>query len=549
MLALALVQLGLLVHAARAKSDTVDEDTYLGAAALLWAHGDQRTNSESPILPKWAFAAAMWQADRAIADAPPAIDAAQRHVLWYGSRARTERVLFAARLTTIAVTVAAGLLLATIALRFGAVAALVSQALWTFSPTVLAAGSLATLDAWVTAAVVLTTWATVRHVERPSLTRAAIVGVAAGLALACKLTALGALGLAVLVVAWSGRRSGGSSTALRHVLVVVAGAVMALWAVYQFRVGPVAYDTGSARVVLVPRAPFPAWIEGAVSQVLHGARGHRSYLFGQTGREGWWWFYLACLALKTTVGAQLLTVLLLAAWWRCRPDRAGRAAEAALLAFPLVLVTAMSLGRTQLGIKYILPAFPGAMLWAGRTFPRLARTWPRGGAWAGGIALLLGAGESLSVHPDYLMFANAWVGGPTNGPRYLIAGDGIGQDQKALGEWQAQNRLDWIYYTHYSGSPEHWGIAYAEPPCEPRRGVYALEAVEVHRPRRIAKGCLDWLTVDPPDTRLGHSIYLYVVDRARAERLRQPPAGPVFWKSGPPDPIPPPGPEPPARLR
>jgi hypothetical protein len=528
----------VLVDVARAKSDTVDEDTYLGAAALLWAHGDQRTNAESPILPKWAFAAAMVQADRAVEAAPRALDAAQRHVLWYGPRERTERVLFAARLTTVAVTVGAGLLVGAIGRRFGAVPAVVSQALWTFSPTVLAAGSLATLDAWVTAAVVVVTWAVVRHVERPHGAWALAVGLACGLALACKLTALGAAGFAVLAVAWSAHRQGRRAAAVGHVVAVMAGAALALWAVYQFRVGPVAYDTASgARVVLSGWAPFPAWIEGALSQVLHGTRGHRSYLFGRTGREGWWWFYVACLAVKTTVGAQLLAVLLLAASWRRRADR-GTAPDAALLAFPAALFGAMSLGRAQLGVKYILPAFPGAMLWAGRAFPRLPLAWPRWGAAAGVVLLALGAAESLRVHPDYLMFANAWVGGPANGPRYFVVGDGIGQDQKALGEWQVANHIEWIYYTRYSGSPEQWGVAYAEPPCEPRRGVYALEAVEVHRPRRVARGCLDWLTAEPPDLRLGHSIYVYVVDRARAERLETPPAGPVFWKSGPPDPSP-----------
>jgi hypothetical protein len=49
--------------------------------------------------------------------------------------------------------------------------------------------------------------------------------------------------------------------------------------------------------------------------------------------------------------------------------------------------------------------------------------------------------------------------------------------------------------------------------------VFALHAVEVHRPWRIGRGCLDWLTVEPPDERLGHSIYVYRVDAARLARL------------------------------
>jgi hypothetical protein len=60
--------------------------------------------------------------------------------------------------------------------------------------------------------------------------------------------------------------------------------------------------------------------------------------------------------------------------------------------------------------------------------------------------------------------------------------------------------------------------------------VYALEAIEVHRPRRIEAGCLDWLTVEPPDERIGYSIYIYRVPRDRAERLRKVPSRVPFWR-------------------
>jgi hypothetical protein len=58
-------------------------------------------------------------------------------------------------------------------------------------------------------------------------------------------------------------------------------------------------------------------------------------------------------------------------------------------------------------------------------------------------------------------------------------------------------------------------------PCEPTEGAYALHAIEVHRPQfGLKPGCIDWLTVEPPDARIGSSIYLYAVDAARIARLR-----------------------------
>jgi hypothetical protein len=196
-----------------------------------------------------------------------------------------------------------------------------------------------------------------------------------------------------------------------------------------------------------------------------------------------------------------------------------------------LLLVVMSTGRTQLGLRYILPAYPLAMLWAGRSFPSLRALGGRWGVMAGALALVAGTAGALRVHPHYLMFFNSWIGGPERGPQYLVIGDDIGQDQRRLADWQAEQGLSSIYYTWYSGRPEYWGIAYSAPPCRPQSGVYALEAIEVHRPRRIEAGCLDWLTVEPPDERIGYSIYIYRVPRERAERLRNVQSRVPFWKT------------------
>ena len=84
-----------------------------------------------------------------------------------------------------------------------------------------------------------------------------------------------------------------------------------------------------------------------------------------------------------------------------------------------------------------------------------------------------------------------------------------------------------------------WGINYRPPSCTPRRGTYALQAVEVHRPRHIEVGCLDWLTVEPPDERIGYSIYIYQVNKDRLARLvASRGTDRPFWRSGsgPPEP-------------
>ena len=542
MVGLCVAQAGLLAHTAWDKSDTIDEPFYLAVSIPQWLHLDLATNCESPALPRWGFGLALRIVDPSLFDES---SGRGRHPLWSRALPETRRNLFAARAATILITLVGGLFLWGAARAFGEGVALVTYSLWCFSPTILANGALATLDAWVAALSCVALWATVRLVRRPTVGSAVVVGIALALAAAAKVTALGLIPVATGVGGWAvwreSRKEGRSW--IRPFLAVVGAATLALlvtlWAVYGFRFGvvdtarPCGKPTGLASHLVGP-LPFAPWFEGLLSQLVHGQRGHLGYLFGEVGASGWWWFYIAALALKTTVGAQALAGLRLAAWVKSPPRRAELATDAVILAFPLLLVVVMSVGKAQNGIKYILPAFPFAMLWAGRALPDLKRAFGRRGVAAGGIALLAGILESVAVHPHHLMFFNLWAGGPKGGPRYFVSGDDWGQDQRRLGEWQATAKPWRLFYTYYNGDPAHWGITYEPPSCEPQPGFYALHAVEVHRPKRIRPGCLDWLTVEPPDARLGYSIYLYQVNKPRIERLRaERDTMAPFWRSGP----------------
>lgn len=537
------LQTALLARTAWDKSDTADEPVYLAAAVGQWLHGDLTSNCESPALPKWGFALALRASDPTLFD----LSVRQgRHPLWSRPLPQTRRNLFAARLTTLIVTLAGGLCVWLLAGRFGRGAALVALSLWVCSPSVLAHGSLATLDAWAAACTAAAAWAGVRFYERPSLPRAFLAGACVALAAACKVTTLGlapllALGFAVAL--WRrGALEVGTRARLRRLFgawaALAAGFVLTLWVVYGCRLARVQTDllcgepvVGFGQHVFGP-LPFAPWIEGLLVQVLHGRQGHRSYLFGEVRFDGWWWFYLAALALKTTLGAQGLVLLRLALAWRRRPTPREWLLDLALLAFPLLLLVVMSAGRAQNGIKYLLPAFPLAIVWCARVWPLAGAALGRSGLVIAIVCLTAGAAESLRVHPHHLMFFNLWAGGPEGGPRYLIHGDDWGQDQRRLAEWQRDERPWRLFYTFYAGEPFHWGVSYRNPPCEPTPGYYALQAVEVHRPRRIAPGCLDWLTVEEPDARLGYSIYLYLVTRARIARLLEE-RGHVrpFWSS------------------
>lgn len=535
-LLLALTQAILLAHVAWDKSDTADEGTHLAAAARLWASGDFRYNCEAPVLPKWGFALALRIADPSLSNAPA------RWRLWDRPAPEMRRILFAARLATILVIAGGGLLLWSAARRFGAWPAFLTHALWSFSPTVLANGSLATLDGWSAALMCGVIWAGVRMVERPGAIRAGVLGAFCAGAVASKVTTLGVLPVALAVMAWAWRRRGApaapTGAPLTTSLLAFFGTlIVVLWALYGFTVGgvdmarPCRHGPEGSPTAVGP-VPFPAWLEGILFQWRHGAAGHPSYLFGEVRSTGWWWFYLACLALKVTVGAQALAVVRAGATVVRPPPRSAFWIDVALLAYPLLLLVAMSAGRHQANVMFLLPAFPFAMMWVGRGVADVHRAFGAAGRVLVVGFLLLGVLESLRVHPHYLMFFNVWAGGPTGGPRYLIHREDWGQDVRRLAEWQRREGIARVFYARYLTRADRWGVVYEGVPCEPRAGVYALHAVEVHRNYSLKRGCVDWLTVEPPDERIGYSIYIYRVDEERMARLQAERGTPTpFWRS------------------
>jgi hypothetical protein len=220
---------------------------------------------------------------------------------------------------------------------------------------------------------------------------------------------------------------------------------------------------------------------------------------------------------------------------RRRRAIASLAVDAGLLAFPAILIVCMSLGRHQANISFLLPALPFVAVWLGRSVDSVTRVFGTAGRTVFVALLALSLVEGLRVHPNYLMFYNVWAGGPEGGPRYLIHREDWGQDKRRLAEWQRAHGVERLFYAPYGPHAEEWGITWDPVPCEPHPGVYALHAVEVHRPQfALHPGCIDWLTVEPPDERIGYSIYLYDVDEARIRRLRAGPHEHVFWRSGAP---------------
>jgi len=378
-----------------------------------------------------------------------------------------------------------------------------SLTLWSFCPNVLAHGRLVTGDASSASIGVAATYLFWRYQRRPTWDRAALAGLALGLAELTKFSLILLYGLwpalAVLRVVLEGRgglrpgRVAGQWALILGLSVLVIDAGYAFEGVgqklgsFEFAsrslTGPVPpgmarpdsendllagawrYRVNRFRGTILAGLPVPlprhyllgfdeqkVETEGVPAYFFNPGlprddtqtTGYSVYLDGVLRQSGWWYYYLATLAYKVPEGTWVLVGLSAAVLVGSRRSRARTWDEVAVLAIPVGVLAAMSLlTDICLGLRYILPIFPYAFIAAGKVAP-----WVGGMSGARrkfGMAVVAGclAGNLASVaaiHPHYLSYFNAVSGGADRGSEHLIDSNlDWGQDLVTLGRWLRAN--------------------------------------------------------------------------------------------------------------
>jgi 4-amino-4-deoxy-L-arabinose transferase-like glycosyltransferase len=378
-----------------------------------------------------------------------------------------------------------------------------SLALWCLCPNILAHARLVTTDVGATSLGVLATWLFWRYAKAPTRGRAVLAGLALGLAVLAKFSNLLLFGVWPLIWAacwlaagaearWSRLRRG-----VRHGLIVVGVALLAINAGYLFEgtgkpLGSYEFASGTLTRPRPPGtrvpasgnellnlawrfrvnrfrdtllgalpAPLPApFLNGFDLQKLDAegipkrfvdpdapegeTTGYPVYLDGELRSQGWRSYYLRTLLYKVPEGTWFLGLLALGALVTSRRGRASWADEVAVLAVPAAVLVAMTFGTDiNLGLRYILPAFPYVYVAMGRLAPwatglvGIDRGVGRGAIAAGLIGL---AAATAAIHPHYLSYFNELSGGPANGSEHLIDSNlDWGQDLVNLRDWLKAN--------------------------------------------------------------------------------------------------------------
>jgi len=476
-----------------------DEPYHILAGYSYWQAGVYGVNPEHPPLAKLVGAFPLLfmhlKAPRVGTDDFKVTATIQGRALVYGNDA--DAILLRARLAEAGV----GLLLVLLQFEagyqmFGAGVAWISPVLAVFEPNLLAHSTVVATDFAFTCFYLAAVYALWRVAERPTFLRLAGCGVATGLALASKHSALLLFPtlalLAAVEIAFRLKSAGQNGSAPRPVLgreirawvgrlVVIYGlALLVLWGFYAFHYrarpdglalwqsvpsyashmkGPVArwLVTSAARYKLLPES----YLFGLVDVLLITAGPRLSYLLGHLYPRAVWYYFPVAFVIKSTLGFLALLILGLATIKEWSGECYRKAAY--ILVPPAVLMGVALTAGTNMGIRHVLPIYPFLILAAAAGAWVLVRRHP---AWAIAVAALVAFHLASSLHalPDYLAYSNELFGGTSR--TYLSLSDSNvdwGQGLRETAQYLERRNIKdcWLAY---SGTADP---AYYHLPCKP----------------------------------------------------------------------------------
>jgi hypothetical protein len=452
-LLLAIFSAQIWVHITRTTA-TSDEPVHILAGYRYWQCGDFAINPEHPPLLKFLATLPLRSRQLLEPDWPCGSRASQKvEVAFAGAqllaRNGMDGILIPTRLAAASLSLLLAVLVYLLATEmFGRMVALVALAILVCEPTLIGHGSLVTTDMALTTTMLLAVSAFYYYGQRRGPARLLASGVAVGVMLAAKhsaivmLPVLFVLMLADEVLARRGtpdapRRAGYGvvrvGLAYCAVLLVALGI---LWGAYGFRYyalpgathdtlaladlfgadRPEGAQSSSEKLIrLVHRARvFPeSYTFGLADIVASGQR--PMYLLGAVYPTGRWFYFPVAFTIKSSIAVLLLLplALLTRTLYRTHPR------QMLFLLLPSLAYFGVSLtAGLNIGVRHLLPVYPLFIIVAAAG----ACWWSRRHRWClYGLVTLLAfhAVTALRTAPSYLGFANDLWGGTRNTYRLL----------------------------------------------------------------------------------------------------------------------------------
>lgn len=412
------------------------------------------------------------------------------------------------------------------------------------TPPILGHAMVAALDIPGAALCTLAFYFLLRWFERPGLKVGFALGIAAGLAIGTKLSALPFIGL--VGVLWAGiwlfsgpkleLKARLKSKRLWLGAPLIAGLALFIATMcygFSFKYladsqhpknGAIDYVVGASGIThdvaytIAEYVPLPVGVERLITSIQqlnnHNKAGHQSYLLGKLSKKGFWYFYLVAIGVKTPIPLLIMSVAgfgYLA--WRARTQGWMYAAPAT--AFVALLVFCSAYSHINIGLRHVFVLYPPMAIVAAVVTLAI---WRRYKEWAPRAVIVALLGWQLSGlwtdYPDYLAYFNAFAG---NKPEHVLIDSDLdwGQDLRRL-----ETRLNELHVAKfgfvYRGTAdvigEHLPGVWMVQPFTPATGWVAAS---LYAKTIVWDGkAYDWLNRYKPLERIGKSIDLYYIPEA-----------------------------------
>lgn len=463
-----------------------------------------------------------------------------------------ERNLALARTGILPFFVIASLVVALWAKKLGGMGvSLLSTLLFTTLPPVLAHAGNATLDMACTAFVVAALFSLTIWLNRPSLFHSLVLGVAIGLAILSKFSAIFFLLAAggLITILWitrslrqrsaENRATPGNMRRVTASAIALLACALTIWAAYRFSLGTIVTPERRpySRVDQIvgaeggihdiayyllenARYPAPEFFQGIKGFFHRHSKGHVVFFLGDVRKDGWWYLYPIVLAVKTPLPFVLLCAIglfyILRRVLRKDPERL----ELSVPAIACVCILAVGMAsRVQNGLRQVLSVYPLLAIVAGYGAFNLVNLGKKRQLVGVGLVVALLSWHllsSLTAHPDYLPYFNELAG---NHPEEVVADSDLdwGQDLKRLGltlEYRGVNKITMKCLGTDNMDLDLFDLPPRQmlQPYQRETGWVAVSAYHLKLETSAAPyDTFTWLKDYQPVEQVGKSIWLYYI--------------------------------------
>lgn len=467
-----------LYFAANQNSATFDEPAHIYAGYLQWQHGYYTLN---PPLTRYLLTSTI--IGMRLTEPPITPKPIRIHEMVGGKeflfQNDTEALLFRTRIVNVFIGIAIAIMVFLVTRKiFGVGAGIISLALVSFDPTLIAHSSLATTDTTQALFLFCTIYAYYYYVKERNLWKLLLVGICAGLSLASKTSAVQlfiVMPLLVLIeLLWKKKFATAANNtssfkqfayAISSIVAIGLIALVILWGSYGFRYVPA--DGGLALIppTEVKLSQVPSKTEAAFlgfadkhhllpqaytygfAHFLIEAASFNSDVLGTIYPHPVWFFFPVAMAIKSSL--TFLILLGLSIWAITSGKVKDNRSVIYFAVAALVYLLLSMMGGMNIGVRHVLPVYIYLMPVIGGAVWSIVLINRR---WLALVAVLL-MFQAISVartYPAYMAYANELFGGPKEIHKYLSdSNTDWCQQLKGVKQYLDEKKIDSSWFAYF----------------------------------------------------------------------------------------------------